>query len=140
MAIDRQHKMPQQPILFYEVFDMWGIDFMGPFPISKGNSYILLAVDYVSRWVEVKATKTNDEKIWVPRALISDQGSHHYNKTMSTLLEKYGVTHRVAIAYYPHTNNQVEVFNIEIKKLLQKNGDSQQERLEHTSGRRPMGL
>ncbi|RDX94496.1 pol, partial [Mucuna pruriens] len=121
MAIGRQHEMPQQPILFCEVFDVWGIDFMGPFPISEGNSYILLVVDYVSRWVEAKATKTNDAKVvvrflksnifcrfGVPRALISDQGSHFCNKIMSTLLEKYGVTHRVATAYHPQTNGQAE--------------------------------
>jgi len=34
-------------MLFYEVFDVWGIDFMGPFPISFGFNYILLAIDYV---------------------------------------------------------------------------------------------
>ncbi|RDY02599.1 Gag-Pol polyprotein, partial [Mucuna pruriens] len=56
----------------------------------------------------------------VPRALISDQGSHFCNKTMSTLLEKYGVAHRVATAYHPQTNGQAKVFNREIKKLLQK--------------------
>uniref|UniRef100_A0A151UF49 Uncharacterized protein n=1 Tax=Cajanus cajan TaxID=3821 RepID=A0A151UF49_CAJCA len=44
--------MPQQPMLLCEVFDVWGIDFMGPFPVSFGFSYILLAVDYVSKWVE----------------------------------------------------------------------------------------
>ncbi|RDY04053.1 hypothetical protein CR513_12288, partial [Mucuna pruriens] len=80
MAMNRRHEMPQQPILFCEVFDVWGIDFMGPFPVSNGYSYILLAVDYVSRWVEVIATKTNDAK----------------------------------------TNGQAEVFNKEIKKMLQK--------------------
>ncbi|RDY07593.1 Retrovirus-related Pol polyprotein, partial [Mucuna pruriens] len=48
MAISRRHEMPQQPILFYEVFDVWGIDFMGLFPISNGYSYIFLVVDYVS--------------------------------------------------------------------------------------------
>ncbi|RDY00678.1 hypothetical protein CR513_16114, partial [Mucuna pruriens] len=57
--------MPQQPMIFYEIFGVWGIDFMGPFPISCGNSYILLVVDYVSKWVEAKATKTNDAKIVV---------------------------------------------------------------------------
>ncbi|RDX81566.1 gag-pol, partial [Mucuna pruriens] len=68
------------------IFDVWDIDFMGPFPVSNGYSYILLAVDYVSRWVEAIATKTNDAKVvvdflkynifnWfgVPNALISDQ-------------------------------------------------------------------
>ncbi|RDY02603.1 pol, partial [Mucuna pruriens] len=116
-----------------EVFDVWGIDFIGPFPISEGNSYILLAIDYVSIWVEAKATRTNNAKAVVsflksnifcrfsmPKALISDQGSHFCNKTMSTLLKRYGVIHQVLIAYHPQTNGQVEVFNREIKKLLQK--------------------
>ncbi|RDY10042.1 Retrovirus-related Pol polyprotein from transposon 17.6, partial [Mucuna pruriens] len=62
VAMNRRHEMPQQPILFCEVFDVWGIDFMGPFPISNGYSYILLVVDYVSKWVEAIATKTNDAK------------------------------------------------------------------------------
>ncbi|RDX77467.1 hypothetical protein CR513_42403, partial [Mucuna pruriens] len=49
--------MPQQPILFCKVFDVWGIDFMGQFPISYGYTYIFLVVDYVSRWVEAKPPK-----------------------------------------------------------------------------------
>ncbi|RDX69238.1 gag-pol, partial [Mucuna pruriens] len=96
--------MPQQPILFCEVFDICRIDFMGPFPVSNGYSYILLVVDYMSRWVEAVATKTNDAKVvvnflnsnifcrfGVPKALISDQESHFCNRAMSSLLEKYGV-------------------------------------------------
>ncbi|RDY06068.1 Pol polyprotein, partial [Mucuna pruriens] len=59
-------------------------------------------------------------KFGVPKALISDQGNHFYNHTMTTLLSKYGVVHRVATTYHPQTNNQAEVFNREIKKLLQK--------------------
>ncbi|RDX80302.1 putative mitochondrial protein, partial [Mucuna pruriens] len=99
VAISGRHEMPQQPILFYEVFDVWGIDFMESFPVSNGYSYILLVVDYVSRWVEAIATKTNDAKVvvdflksnifcrfGVPKALISDQGSHFYNRAMSSLL------------------------------------------------------
>jgi len=49
--------MPQQPMLFCEVFDVWSIDLMGPFLVSFGFNYILLVVDYVSKWVEAKATK-----------------------------------------------------------------------------------
>ncbi|RDX98816.1 pol, partial [Mucuna pruriens] len=133
MAMNRRHEMPQQPILFCEVFDVWGIDFMGPFPVSNGYSYILLAVDYVSRWVEAIATRTNDAKVvvdflksnifcrfGVPKALINDQGSHFYNRAMASLLQKYGVAHRIATAYHPQTNDQAEVFNREIKQTLQK--------------------
>ncbi|RDX67802.1 Gag-Pol polyprotein, partial [Mucuna pruriens] len=101
----------------------------GSFPVSNGYSYILLVVDYVSQWVEAIATKTNDAKVVVDflksnifyrfgvlKAFISDQGSHFCNRSMSTLLHKYGVVHRVATAYHPQTNDQAEVFNREIKK------------------------
>ena len=57
--------MPLNPILVIEIFDVWGIDFMGPFSNSFGNLYILLAVDYVSKWVEAIPTKTNDNKVVV---------------------------------------------------------------------------
>ncbi|RDY00579.1 hypothetical protein CR513_16216, partial [Mucuna pruriens] len=96
--------MPQQPILFCEVFDVRGIDFMGPFPISNGYSYILLAIDYVSRWVEAIATNTNDATV-VSHVRLTPQ--------------VWGGTpncHNIP----PQTNNQTEVFNREIKKTLQK--------------------
>ncbi|RDX84684.1 putative mitochondrial protein, partial [Mucuna pruriens] len=114
MAISRRHEMPYQPILFSEVFDVWGIDFMGPFQVSNGYSYILLAVDYVLRWVEAIVTKSSDAKVvvdflksnifcrfGVPKALISDQGNHFYDRAMSSLLHKYGVVHRVATTDHP---------------------------------------
>ncbi|RDY12770.1 gag-pol, partial [Mucuna pruriens] len=100
---------------------------MGPFPVSNGYSYILLVVDYMSRWVEAVATKTNDAKVvvnflkfGVPKALINDQGSRFYKRTISSLLEKYGVVHRIATAYNTQINDQAEVVNKEIKKILQK--------------------
>ena len=49
-------------IIEVELFDLWGIDFMGPFPESGEYQYILLALEYVSRWVEAIPTKTNDSK------------------------------------------------------------------------------
>ncbi|RDX83927.1 Gag-Pol polyprotein, partial [Mucuna pruriens] len=121
MTISRRQEMPQQPILFGEVFYVWGNDFMGPFLVSNGYSHILLIVDYVSRWAEAIATKTNDAKVvvdflksnifyWfgVLKALITNQGSHFCNKAMSSLLYKYRVVHRVATAYHPQTNGQAE--------------------------------
>ena len=111
-------------IIVVEIFDAWGIDFMGPFPSSKGFLYILLAVDYVSKWVEAKATRTNDSKVvaeflrtniysrfGVPRVLISDGGSHFCNRTIEALLKKYGVTHKVSTPYHPQTSGMAEVSN-----------------------------
>ncbi|RDX71696.1 Pro-Pol polyprotein, partial [Mucuna pruriens] len=65
----------------------------------------------------------------VSRVLISDQGSHFYIRAMAILLKKYGVVHRVSTAYHPQTNGQAEVFNREIKKLLQKIANPELEEL-----------
>ena len=121
------------PIQFCEIFYVWGIDFMGLFPVSFHYVYILLAVDYVSKWVEAKATKTNDSKavtdfiksnifsrFGIPRALISDRGTHFCNRTVETLLRKYTVTHNVSIAYHLQTSGQAELSNREIKSILEK--------------------
>ncbi|CAN6691797.1 unnamed protein product [Malus baccata var. baccata] len=105
----------------------------GPFPSSNGFLYILLAVDYVSKWVEVKATKTNDSKVvsdfiktnifarfGTPRAIISDGGSHFCNRTFEALLRKYNVTHKVSTPYHLQTSGQAEVSNCEVKQILEK--------------------
>ncbi|XP_024014714.1 uncharacterized protein LOC112088553 [Eutrema salsugineum] len=63
--ISKRSEMPQNPILEVEIFDCWGIDFMGPFVSSYGNKYILVAVDYVSKWVEAVASPTNDSRVVV---------------------------------------------------------------------------
>nr|GEX48973.1 reverse transcriptase domain-containing protein [Tanacetum cinerariifolium] len=60
--ISQRDEMPQNSIKVYEIFDVWGIDFMGPFPSFRGNKYILVAVDYLSKWVEAKAFPTNDAR------------------------------------------------------------------------------
>ena len=57
--LPKANAMPMAPILAVDIFDVWDIDFQGPYPSSFGNKYILVAVDYVSKWVEVVATKTN---------------------------------------------------------------------------------
>ncbi|CAN6697997.1 unnamed protein product [Malus baccata var. baccata] len=61
--ISAKDQMPQVSILNVEIFYVWDIDFMGPFHSSHGFLYILLAVDYVSKWVEAKATRTNDSRV-----------------------------------------------------------------------------
>ncbi|RVW14027.1 Transposon Ty3-G Gag-Pol polyprotein [Vitis vinifera] len=59
----QRNQMPMNPILIVDLFDVWGIDFMGPFPMSFGNSYILVGVDYVSKWVEAIPCKHNDHRV-----------------------------------------------------------------------------
>ena len=62
-GVTKRNMMPLTPILIIENFDCWGLDFMGPFPPSFGHLYILLAIYYVSKWVEAFPTRTNDHKI-----------------------------------------------------------------------------
>ncbi|RDX75886.1 hypothetical protein CR513_44172, partial [Mucuna pruriens] len=94
MAISRRREMPKKPILFFEFFYVWGIDFMGPFLVSHGYFYILLVVNYISRWEEVIATKINNAKVVVDflisnifywfsaaKVLINDQGSLNAGST-----------------------------------------------------------
>ncbi|GKE24770.1 reverse transcriptase domain-containing protein [Tanacetum coccineum] len=109
-----------------------GIDFMGPFPSSRGNKYILVAVDYLSKWVEAKALPTNDARVVVkilkslfarfgtPRAIISDRGMHFCNDQFAKFMLKYGVTHRLATTYHPQTSGQVEVSNRGLKRILER--------------------
>ncbi|CAM8981667.1 unnamed protein product [Rhodiola kirilowii] len=145
--VTARNEMPQVPILVNDVFDIWGIDFMGPFPISRGNTYILVAVDYVSKWVEAKATKSDDAKTvvdflrsnifcryGVPKAIISDQGTHFCNRMMATNLKHYHVHHRTSTAYHPQTNGQAEISNREIKGILEKNAKTDKNGLEQKGG------
>nr|GEV90195.1 hypothetical protein [Tanacetum cinerariifolium] len=131
-GMSSQDEMPQNVIQVYKIFNVWGIDFMGPFPSSRGNRYILVAVDYLSRWVEAKALPTNDARVVVkflkslfarfrtPRAIISDRGTNFCNDKFAKILSKYGVTHRLATAYHPQTSGQVDVSNRGLKRILER--------------------
>nr|GEY07685.1 reverse transcriptase domain-containing protein [Tanacetum cinerariifolium] len=77
-----------------------GIDFMGPFPSSRGNKYILMAIDYLSKWVEDKSLPTNDARVVV--------------------MLKYRVTHRLSTAYHPQTSRRVKVSDRGLKRILER--------------------
>lgn len=125
-------KCLKRAIQVCEIFNIWGIDFMGPFPKSHKYEYILVAINYVSKWVEAEALPTNDARVVVnflkklfarygiPKALISDRGSHFCNKQMEKVMKRYGVHHRFATAYHPQTSGQVENTNRAIKRILEK--------------------
>ena len=106
---------------------------MGHFPSSFGNLYILIVVNYVSKWVEAIAFSINDANTFVgfiqrnilskfgsPKTIISDEGSHFANKVFTKLMSRYGIKHVMGLAYRPQSNGQAEISNTEIKKLLEK--------------------
>ncbi|GJT25425.1 reverse transcriptase domain-containing protein [Tanacetum coccineum] len=105
---------------------------MGPFLKSHKYAYILVAIDYVSKWAKAEALPTNDARVVVNflkklfsrfeilKALISDRGTHFCNRQMEKILKKYGVHHRIATAYHPKTSGQVENTNRALKRILEK--------------------
>nr|GEX13980.1 reverse transcriptase domain-containing protein [Tanacetum cinerariifolium] len=130
--ISQRDEMPQNSIQICEIFDVWGIDFMVSFPYSRGNKYILVAVDYLLKWVEAKALPTNDAhvvckflkslfaKFGAPRAIISDRGTHFCNDQFAKVMLKYEVSHRLSTVYHPQTSGQVEVSNHGWKRILKR--------------------
>ncbi|XP_039046848.1 uncharacterized protein LOC120187132 [Hibiscus syriacus] len=120
-------KKLQKPGGIYE-----GLDFMGPYPSSYGNFFILVVVDYVSKWVEVGALHSSNAKAMLrfihkniftrfgtPTTFISDEVSQFIGKQVAQELHRYRVKHRIATTYHPQTNGQAEVSNREIKQVLE---------------------
>ena len=131
--INSRDAMPLKSNLQVEIFDVWGVDFMCPFPLSVQCEYILVAVDYVSKWVEALPCVAVDSRsskrmfqetifpcFGVPRVVISDGGSHFIDKTFKKCLSEIGVDHRVATPYHPQTSGQAETSNKQRMNILQK--------------------
>nr|GFB05338.1 reverse transcriptase domain-containing protein [Tanacetum cinerariifolium] len=126
--ISQKDEMPHNSIQICEIFDVRGIDFMGPFLSSKGNKYILVAVDYLSKWVKAKALPTNDARVVVkflkslfslfgtPKDIINDRGTHFCNDQFSRFMAKYRVTYHLSTAYHPQTSGQA--FRTAFKTLV----------------------
>jgi hypothetical protein len=119
------------PLNFNLQFDVWGIDFMGPF--QKSHEYILIDVDYMSKWVEALPCRAAEAKharkmfyevilprFGTPRIVISDGGSHFIDKTFRAFLRELGEKHNIATPYHPQTSGQAETSNKQIKNILQK--------------------
>jgi hypothetical protein len=119
-----------------ELFDVLGIDYMGPFLKSHNCEYILVAMDCVSKWLEALPCRTADAmharkmfheimfpRFGTPRMVISDGGSHFIDTAFRNFLRELGIKHNITTPYHPQTSGQAEISNKQIKNILQKNVD-----------------
>ncbi|GKB33500.1 reverse transcriptase domain-containing protein [Tanacetum coccineum] len=130
--ISKRDEMPLNNIQVCEIFDIWGIYIMRPFLKSYKFEYILVAVDYVSKWAEAQPLPTTDVRVVItflkklfchfemPKALISDKGTHFCNKIMERTMKRYGVNHRFFTSYHPQISGQVKNTNRALKRILKK--------------------
>ena len=104
---------------------------MGPFPKSHNRKYILVTMDYVSKWVEAMPCKAVDAKhthkifheiifprFETPSMVISDRGSHFIDTTFLNFLKELGSMHYIMISYHPQTSDQLETSNKQIKSIM----------------------
>ncbi|KAL3689424.1 hypothetical protein R1sor_015733 [Riccia sorocarpa] len=143
------HRMTLTPIMASQPFQRWAIDFMGPISPKAGYSqheYILVAVDYVTKWAEVQSTRKNNAdtvirfledciitRYGLPMAIASDNGTHFVNIAMKHVLSSYGITHNLITPYHPQANGQVERINrvllSTIRKTVERNPKDWDKRL-----------
>ena len=124
------------PIPVGEPFYQIGIDIVGPLPRSKqGNKYIVVAIDYLTKWPEAKAIpEATAEQVshfiyeniicqhGCPIKILSDRGSHFNNKMIAELMKKFEIKHLLSTPYHPQTNGLVERFNRTLCESLAKLG------------------
>jgi hypothetical protein len=126
-------EMPLQPQVVMEPFERWALDFFGPFnPKSNQKAYILVATDYMTKWVEEVALPNTTEEVVIkfifelfihyglPMEIITDRGSQFTAHKISTTLCNYHIKHRVTSPYHPQENGQVESTNKVLEEILTK--------------------
>jgi hypothetical protein len=132
---------PLHPIPVYEPFYQIGIDIVGPLPrTSQGNRYIVVAIDYLTKWPEAKALReATAEKVsefiydqiicqhGCPARILSDRGTHFNNRMIHLLMEKFQIKHHFSTPYHPQTNGLVERFNRTLCESLAKLADQTNE-------------
>src|SRR6266487_4452666 len=133
------------PIEVGEPFERIGIDFVGPLEKTRrGNRYILVTTDYLTKWPEAKAMKdataTNVVKFiyeviicrhGCPKIILSDRGTHFRNKLVEELCEKFKIKHKLSAPYHPQTNGLVERFNRTLCESLAKVSEKENQWDEH---------
>ena len=125
---------PLHPIKVGQPFDRIGMDIVGPLPTTeRGNKYIVVATDYLTKWPEARAL-TNAKAASVvpffyediicrhgcPKVLLTDRGTHFVNEMLDSLCDQLGVKHKLSSAYHPQTNGLVERFNRTLCETLAK--------------------
>ena len=127
------HSAPLFPFVTIGLFTKWGIDYTtcNP-PSTKGHKYIIVAVDYFTKWVEAMPTFGNDGEttaiflfnqviahFGIPKEIVTDHGNHFQNNMMAELAIKLGFLQEHSSPYYPQANGQVEAMNKSLKTILQ---------------------
>jgi transposase InsO family protein len=130
----QRDEMPLQPQVLIEPFERWALDFVGPITLaSKGKSYILVCVDYVTKWIEAKALHRAMEQavayflyedifthFGVPREIVTDQGTQFASKLIQSVMQQFKIKHRFATPYHSQANGQVESTEKVLEAILTK--------------------
>ena len=132
----KKDEMPMRPMMGARAFAKWGIDFVGPIapPTYRTHTeYIIVATDYLTKWVEAKATQKNDARATtqflyvnvftrygLPIEIVSDRGTHFINEVIEYLLDEFMVLHKTSAPYHPQANGQAESTNKGLYTILTK--------------------